>query len=129
MTQVAAFGVRLVALGVDTVIPVAVWGRGRLRRAKTPAPERAIAEAKATVGTVKTGLQQTANDLAPRRKVQPPRDVVSTATAHLATPPPTPPAPPTPTPPTTPTATPPTMPPGAPAPTPRDMPPSDDEVR
>jgi hypothetical protein len=117
------------AVLVLIVLILALVGRGRLRRAKTPAPERAIAEAKATVGTVKTGLQQTANDLAPRRKVQPPRDVVSTATAHLATPPPTPPAPPTPTPPTTPTATPPTMPPGAPAPTPRDMPPSDDEVR
>ena len=126
-----------VALAIIVLI-LALVGRGRLRRAKTPAPQRAIAEAKTTVDTVKTNLQKTANDLAPRRNGKtPPGDVslpwaerpapapATTATPPTATPPASPPASPSATPPT---ATPPPTPPGAPTPTPREMPHSDDEV-
>ncbi len=120
------------------VLILALVGRGRLRRAKTPAPQRAIAEAKATVDTLKTNLQQTANELAPRRSGKTPASDASLPWAeHPATAPATPTSPSTPTPPasspaapsaTPSTATPPTTPPGAPTPTPREMPHSDDEV-
>ena len=124
-----------VALAIIVLI-LALVGRGRLRRAKTPAPQRAIAEAKATVDTLKTNLQQTANELAPRRNGKTPAGEASvpwaerpaTAPANPASPS-KPPASPPATPSATPsTATPPTTPPGAPTPTPREMPHSDDEV-
>ena len=106
------------------ILILALVGRGHLRRAKTPSPERAIAEAKTTVDALKTDLQQTANELAPRRSAKaPPGDALSPASGRLATPPPV-----TPPPPATPPTTPPTTPPGAPTPTSRDMPHSDDEV-
>ena len=43
-------------------------GRGSLRKAKSPAPERAIAEAKATADTFKTSLRDTAQRVKPKPK-------------------------------------------------------------
>ncbi len=111
------------------VLILALVGRSRLRRVKTPAPQRAIAEAKITVDTLKTNIQQTANELAPRRNggASSSSGTLAPAAERLApTPPTTPPT--TPAPPTPPPVTPPTTPPGAPTPTPREMPPSNDEV-
>jgi tetrahydromethanopterin S-methyltransferase subunit G/Sec-independent protein translocase protein TatA len=98
------------------VLILALVGRSRLRRVK-PSPERAIAEAKTTADTLKTKLQQTASELAPRRNggASSPGGILSPAAERPA---PSPRA----------TPTPPTTPPGAPTPTPREMPPSDDEV-
>ncbi len=113
------------------VLILALVGRGNLRRAKKRSPDRAIAEARTTIDALKTNLQQTANDLAPRRNGKTLRaaDVLSSAADGLGTPPATtPPAttPPMTPPPTTPTT--PTTPPGSPTPTPGPMPHSDDEV-
>ena len=115
------------------VLILALVGRSRLRRVKTPAPQRAIAEAKATVDTLKSNLQQTANELAPRRNgdSSSPSGIPAPATGRRAStpgaPPPSAPPPPA-APPTSASSAPPTTPPGAPSPTPREMPPSDDEV-
>jgi hypothetical protein len=111
------------------VMILALVGRSRLRRAKASSSRRTVAEAKATVDTLKTNLRQTAGDLALRRngKAPPSGDGSTPATGHAA---PSPGAAPTRS--ASPTATPPTTPPGAPTPTPREMPretpPSDDEV-
>lgn len=49
------------------VLVLALVGRANLNQAKTPAPQRAVAEAKATGDTLKSQLQQTVSDLTPRR--------------------------------------------------------------
>ena len=46
---------------------LALVGRSSLRKAKTPVPERAIAEANTTVDLLKTNLQETARVFSPRR--------------------------------------------------------------
>jgi hypothetical protein len=43
-------------------------GRGSLRKANSPAPERAIAEARTTADTFKTGLRDTAQRVKPKPK-------------------------------------------------------------
>ncbi len=43
-------------------------GRGSLRKAKSPAPERAIAEAKSSAETFKTGVRDTAQRVKPKPK-------------------------------------------------------------
>ena len=115
------------------VLILALVGRSRLRQAKTIKPERAIAEAKVTAGTIRAKMQETASDLTPRRngKAQPgmPAPQAGPVPAPLAAPaaPPTPPAastPPSATPPVTPPATPPDAPPA----TPPDAPPRDEEA-
>jgi len=127
------------------VLILALVGRSRLRRVKSPSPQRAIGEAKATVDTLKSNFQQTVNELAPRRNggssgSLPPAGTGATprATSSSAgapspstTPPTTPGASgPTTPPPTTPPppATPPGAAPGAPTSAPGETPPSDDEV-
>jgi Sec-independent protein translocase protein TatA len=96
-----------VALLLVVLILVLV-GRANLRKVKTARPERTIAEAKTTVDTLKSELQQTVNDLAPRRN-----GGAGAVVAPPFTPPPLASAPPRPdegpteppqTPPTTPTS-------------------------
>ena len=130
-----------VVLGLVILI-LALVGRSKLRQAKTPSPQRAIREAKATADALKTNLQKTANDLTPRRNGKAPAGMAPAGLAPapaplVATPPRTDPpqgsAPPSdasttqPIAPSGPSSTPPATSPGAPTPTPRDAPPTDDE--
>ena len=134
-----------VVLGLVILI-LALVGRSKLRQAKTPSPQRAIREAKATADALKTNLQKTANDLTPRRNGKAtvglapgaaPAPAPLVATPPRTTPPRTDPpqdsAPPSdasttqPIAPSGPSSTPPATSPGAPTPTPRDAPPTDDE--
>jgi uncharacterized membrane protein YqjE len=113
------------------VLILALVGRSTLRKAKTPAPERTIAEANTTVELLKTNLQETARVFSPRRNggsassptAQPagsespwtpasaPGGSQARPPAAAASNPPTPPA--------GPSSMPPSMPPGAPTPTPQ----------
>ena len=135
-----------VVLGLVILI-LALVGRSKLRQAKTPSPQRAIREAKATADALKTNLQKTANDLTPRRNGKAPAGMAPAGLAPapaplVATPPRTTPPrtdPPQgsalpsdasttqPIAPSGPSSTPPATSPGAPTPTPRDAPPTDDE--
>ncbi len=113
------------------VLILALVGRSTLRKAKTPVPERTVAEANTTVGLLKTNLQQTARVFSPRRNgggspspnAQPagsespwtsassPGGSQARASAAAAGKQPPPPA--------GPSSMPPSMPPGAPTPTPQ----------
>ena len=113
------------------VLVLALAGRSTLRKAKTPAPERTIAEANTTVELLKSNLQETAKVFSPRRNggsspspnpqpagsespwtpVTPPGGSPGRPDAAAAGKPPTPPA--------GPSSMPPSTPPGAPTPTPQ----------
>ena len=124
--------VTVVLLVIVAILGLA--GRSSLRKAKTPVPERAIAEANSTVDLLKTNLKQTARVFSPRRNGgagpspdgQPAGSESSwtpPAPAGLHDKPPVasagkPPSTPTPTP-TGSSSMPPSMPPGAPTPTPQ----------
>ena len=59
----------IVTLALFLVIAILLLvGRSQLRKAKSPAPERAIAEAKTTADTFKTGLRDTAQRVKPKPK-------------------------------------------------------------
>ena len=113
------------------VLVLALVGRSTLRQAKTPSPERAIREAKATAETLKTNLRKTADDLTPRRNGKVPAGLAAAPGDASITPPAAPLGGPSGTPPSTPLGGPPTTPPfappGSPGPAPRDVPPSDTE--
>ena len=124
--------VTVVLLVIVAILGLA--GRSSLRKAKTPVPERAIAEANSTVDLLKTNLKQTAYVFSPRRNggagPSPDRQPAGSespwtppAPAGLHDKPPVasagkPPSTPTPTP-TGSSSMPPSMPPGAPTPTPQ----------
>ena len=122
--------VTVVLLVIVAILGLA--GRSSLRKAKTPVPERTIAEANSTVDLLKTNLKQTARVFSPRRNggAGPPPDDqpagsespwTPPAPAGLHDKPPVAPAGKTPSAPT-PTGSssmPPSMPPGAPTPTPQ----------
>ena len=122
------------------VLILALVGRSRMRKAKTLKPERAIAEAKTTADTLKSKVQETVNDLTPRRNGKGRRGVpapeAGLAPAPLAAPPApsagpasTPPAgPPAGPPPATPPAGPSTSPPVTPPDAPPATPPHDEEA-
>lgn len=123
--------VTVVLLVIVAILGLA--GRSSLRKAKTPVPERAVAEANSTVDLLKTNLKQTARVFSPRRNGgarpapggQPAGSESPWTPAHA----PAglhgkPPVAPEGKPPSTPTPTasssmPPSMPPGAPTPTPQ----------
>jgi len=99
------------------VLVLVLVGRSTLRRAKTPSPERAIREAKATTDALKANLRKTADDLTPRRNGKVPAGLTAAPgdaaiTQSLA---------PRDGPSTPPLGT------STPTPTPRDVPPSDNE--
>jgi len=114
------------------VLILALVGRSRMRKAKTLKPERAIAEAKSTADTLKTKMQETVNDLTPRRNGKgrrgvpapeaggTPAPLAAPSAPRPAAPPSTPPA----SPPAGPAATPPTAPPAGPSSTPPATPPA-----
>jgi membrane protein implicated in regulation of membrane protease activity len=122
------------------VLILALVGRSRMRKAKTLKPERAIAEAKSTADTLKTKMQETVNDLTPRRNGKGSRGVSAPETGRTpaplaapappsAGPPSTPPAtPPSGPPPATPAAGPSATPPATPPSTPPATPPHDEEA-
>jgi hypothetical protein len=123
--------VTVVLLVIVAILGLA--GRSSLRKAKTPVPERAIAEANSTVDVLKTNLKQTASVFSPRRNggARPAPGGQPAGSESPWTPPPAPvglhdkpPVAPAGKPPSTPTPTsassmPPSMPPGAPTPTPQ----------
>ena len=68
----------IVTLALFLVIAILLLaGRSQLRKAKSPAPERAIAEAKATTETFKTGLRDTAQRVKPKPKPLTPAEQVA----------------------------------------------------
>jgi hypothetical protein len=124
--------VTVVLLVIVAILGLA--GRSSLRKAKTPVPERAIAEANSTVDLLKTNLKQTARVFSSRRNggAGPSPDDQPTGFESPWSPPAPaglhdkPPVAPAGKPPSTPTSTPtgsssmpPSMPPGAPTPTPQ----------
>ncbi len=62
----------IVALALFLIILILVLvGRSKLRKAKTIAPERAVAEAKTTVDTMRTGVLDTAARVRPKKEPEP----------------------------------------------------------
>jgi hypothetical protein len=125
--------VTVVLLVIVAILGLA--GRSSIRKAKTPVPERSIAEANSTVDVLKTNLKQTASVFSPQRNggARPAPDGQPAGSESPWTPVPAPagmhdkpPVAPEDKPPSTPTPTPtgassmpPSMPPGAPTPTPQ----------